>query len=265
MIKTVFPKHGRISCNKCFPNGEQQIKIGNWRMRNNPGAWGSSEPEIIVLGFSKGATQANIYENGKFEDVPFGGKRSRENLTNILRCVGILKESENVDDKIGDSERTFAFGSLIRCSLARYDKKKSAYATSGTLINKSFSEIPELIKICANTFLADISSSVRLVLMLGTADPYIKHCKNTVKSLYPDEFEEFNIVAYGTGHILWVHLTHPSPVNGTVKSWLNSEGKSGIKMNEAKNIIRFRGLAKGKYPGTEQAKKLRNPKLNTTF
>ena len=243
-MKNVFPKHGQISCDKCFPNGERQIQIGNWQIRNDPGAWGSSDPEIIVLGFSKGATQADIYQSGKFDDIAFGGKRSRKNLTNILRCVGILNESEAADDKIRDSEKIFAFGSLVRCSLARYDKKKSAYATSGTLINKSFSEIPEIIETCADTFLADIPSSARLVLMLGTSDPYIKNCKNTVKSLYPNEFEEFNTVAYGTGHILWVHLTHPSPGNGTVKSWLNGEGKAGGKMSEAKNIIRLRGLAR---------------------
>ena len=214
-------------------------------MRNDPGAWGSSEPEIIVLGFSKGATQADIYQNGKFEDIAFGGKQSRKNLTNILSCVGILNEPEAVDEKIRDSEKVFAFGSFVRCSLARYDNKKSVFTTSGTLINKSFSEIPEIIKTCTNTFLADIPSSAGLVLMLGSGDPYIKNCKNTLKSLYPIEFEEINSVSYRTENILWVHLTHPSPGNGTVKFWLNGEGKSGRKMNEAKNIIRLRKLARG--------------------
>ena len=66
-----------------------------------------------------------------------------------------------------------------------------------------------------------------------------------MKSLYPNEFEEINTVAYRTENILWVHLTHPSPGNGTVKFWLNGEGKSGEKMSEAKNIIRLSKLARG--------------------
>lgn len=44
---------------------------------NDPGAWGAADPEILVLGISKGFTQARALESGEFDSVPFRGIRDR--------------------------------------------------------------------------------------------------------------------------------------------------------------------------------------------
>ncbi|MFC1743120.1 hypothetical protein ACFL35_03925 [Candidatus Riflebacteria bacterium] len=243
-MKRAFPKHGSIECKNCFPDKRSMRKIGDWQVLNEPAAWGSSNPEILILGFSKGATQSGIFKKGKFDDIPFGGQQCRKNLTNILRCVGILDKKESIDNRIKSTEKRFAFGSLVRCSLARYDRKKSAYLTSGVLINKSFSEIPEIIMTCVRRFLSNIPSKTRLILMLGSSNLYIKNCKKVIRSILLDDFQEVNSVSYGNKDILWAHLTHPSPGNGTIKAWLNGEGKPGKKMKEARSIIKTVGLKK---------------------
>src|SRR5205823_5625698 len=159
--------HGRLDCSRCFKNSESFQQLGQWRMRRDPGAWGSTRPKYLVMGFSKGATQADIYANGDFDDVAFGGEITRRNLTNILRKVRLLKPDETVDEKIRATERDFHFASLVRCSLSRYDEKESAkrghavYTTYGPLITKSFSEIPHVIDQCTDVFLARLPDSFR--------------------------------------------------------------------------------------------------------
>jgi hypothetical protein len=122
----VLPKHGRIDCKVCFEsNSSLATPHKDWNMVNDPGAWGGGEnPEYLVLGFSKGATQANYYDNGSFEGVAFKGMRPR--LTEALRVVGVLSSIETVDTKIMNSRSNIAFGSLIRCSVSRRDAKASA-------------------------------------------------------------------------------------------------------------------------------------------
>jgi hypothetical protein len=83
--------HGKIYCHDCFKGSRSQIKPHpKWLLRNDPGAWGSQQPAILILGFSKGATQTDIYQHGSFDDIAFGGVQTRCNLTNILHSVNLL-------------------------------------------------------------------------------------------------------------------------------------------------------------------------------
>ncbi|QDD97541.1 hypothetical protein [Roseomonas mucosa] len=58
-----LPDHGRVACTACF-GGEAVVfdasRTGstNWRITANPCAWGNPNAEVVVLGFSKGPTQA---------------------------------------------------------------------------------------------------------------------------------------------------------------------------------------------------------------
>lgn len=225
-----LPAHGTITCRKCFDTaGSIATPHPMWRLRNDPGAWGSSEPKVLVLGFSKGETQADIYARGTFDDVAFGGKITRRYLTRILQKVDLLRPDEKVDEKMVASEHDFAFGSLVRCSSARVDEKelrktgKKAYKTSGELILKSFSEISEIVRNCTERFLADLPSSVKLICFLGVTDQYIKKCRNLMDKMYSDGFTQINEVAYATERFVCVHLTHPSKGNGTKEAWLETD------------------------------------------
>src|SRR5215211_4495813 len=117
-----LPAHGPIACRRCFTGPDPVQDVGSWRMVNDPGAWGSTTPRVPVLGFSKGFTQANAYKNGNFEAVPFA--RMRPRLTEVLQVVGVLDESDIVDHRMVATETELAFGSLVRCSLSRWNERK---------------------------------------------------------------------------------------------------------------------------------------------
>lgn len=219
----LLPAHGKIECHDCFSDGQLQTSPHpKWIMRNDPAAWGSERPKILILGFSKGATQADIYENGYFDDIAFGGKQTRRNLTKILQRIQLLPLSETIDEKIRKTEGKFAFGSLIRCSCSRLDKNNTP-KTSGALMIKAFSEIPDVIFQCTKNFLSSLPSSIEIICFLGVADSYIKNCRKIIKQIYPHNFSEINAVCYKTENFTCIHLTHPSKGNGTIGAWLKAD------------------------------------------
>lgn len=221
----MFPDHGKIECRLCFKSGESICNPHpKWRMRNDPGAWGSSSPEILVLGFSKGSTQADIYQTGRFEDVAFGGQ-ARSRLDRVLKQVGLISGTEHVSNLIGSADQSrFAFGSLVRCSLSRVDDSTGEWKTSGSLITKSHREIPEVLGRCSQQYLAHLPATTKLVVMLGVTDAYIKMCFALMRAL-DDQSVWINPVAYRSQGRLFVHLTHPSPGNGTFHAWINGAQK----------------------------------------
>ncbi len=235
----MLPRHGKIKCQDCFDvDSNEVMPHPNWRMLNQPAAYGSRNPRYLVLGFSKGATQQAIYESGRLEDVAFAGMRPK--LTEALRVMGLLKGSDKVDQWIANPEGYIAFGSLIRCSASRKNGEKtdvngdSIYATSGKLINKSFNEIPNVIKHCAKKYLTNLPDSLETVILLGNDDKYVQNCQEVIKSLYAESFRIKNDMWVQAGGKNWVHIAHPSPANGHFSKWLKGEGKQGQKQKMAK-------------------------------
>lgn len=235
MISQDFPTHGKIGCQICFPAGQSVITNGLWRARNDPGHWGSSNPRILVLGFSKGKTQADAYANIVFDEVAFDQMRDR--LALILQALGLLKSHEDINSKFRPDERDFAFASLVRCSLVRQG------STSGALVVRAFEEAQALgfVQTCSTRFLRALPERLRLVLMLGTNDRYIEHARELIRSLHPG-VTQFNPVAYGHLKVLWVHVAHPSRANGHFREWLDGDAESSKpawKRELAKQAISF--------------------------
>jgi len=240
----MLPRHGKIDCRLCFSASDGNVRkpSSNWKMINDPGAWGGgSDPDYLVLGFSKGATQAGIYESGRFEDVAFAGMRPR--LTEALRAMCALASHESADSKISDQNSNIAFGSLIRCSVSRIDKAASAkagkdvHACTGPLITKSFAEIPDVISNCTRRFLTDLLSSVKAVFLLGNTDSYVTSCQNVLRKLFPADFKQINAMAVSANGRVWVNIAHPSGLNGHFKTWLNSNDSYGLKRIQAKAAV----------------------------
>jgi hypothetical protein len=224
----LLPNHGKISCRKCFANCTGDIFEPNqdWRVINDPGAWGGSEPEVLILGFSKGSTQANIYQKGKFADVAFGGG-ARERLNLTLKKIGFLTDEDHVSEYIEEPNSKFAFGSLVRCSLTRMGRDGN-YSSSGPLVVKSFKEVPNILDNCAQTFIANLPRRTKTVLMLGITDAYIDGCFKLLSRIYP-KLQKVNDVSYGDGERIFVHIAHPSPGNGHFSNWI----KGNIKFEAA--------------------------------
>lgn len=241
---TMLPKHGRMECRACFYGSTSDTAQPHhgWRMINDPGAWGSENPEFLVLGFSKGATQAGIFQQGRFEDIAFAGMRTR--LTQALKAINVLSKDENADEKISSPDSNIAFGSLIRCSVSRRDEKSSEksgreiFACTGALITKSFSEIPQVIKTCSSRFLVGLPQSVKAVIFLGNSDKYVEGCQALIKELFPSDFIRVNPMAVQADGRVWVHLAHPSGLNGHFNTWLSADVGSGIKRIQARHALK---------------------------
>jgi hypothetical protein len=217
--------------------------LGEWQMVNDPGAWGATKPNILVLGFSKGFTQANAYLSGRFEEIPFKDMRTR--LSEMLRVLGLLSATEIVDKKMVPEERRFAFGSLVRCSLSRRNPKNGRFECTGQVMPKAFTEaISTVVRKCADTFLARLPVTVQLVLMLGTTDAYINGCRHLIRSLYSTTFGDINAVSYKAGNAVWVHVSHPSGLNGHHPVWMAGDPstKPGHKRQLAIKAIEQSGV-----------------------
>ena len=242
----MLPEHGKIDCRRCY-SGEAKEAAPHplWRMRNDPGAWGGREPEWLVLGFSKGSTQADYYANGSFNDVAFAGMRPR--LERILKHLGALASGESLEAAIANPAGNVAFGSLIRCSVARQDGS-GAFQCSGELIKKSFKEIPQVISACTNRFLKELPDSVRTVVMLGNDSGYIKHCHSLIRDLYPEAYD----VAVRADGRLWLHVAHPSGANGHFESWMGSQSEAGRKRKLLEEVLGLFMAGSGSGEGEPQ-------------
>jgi hypothetical protein len=102
--------------------------------------------------------------------------------------------------------------------LAKQDANTGKYLASGTLINKSFKETPDVISACSKKYLGKLPDSVKLIVMLGTSEAYIKNCFKVIKKLYPDT-EMVNSVAYKSKSLCWVHLTRLRATVRSLRGW----------------------------------------------
>lgn len=238
-----FPCHGKLNCKKCFPAGETVLTVGPWRIRNDPGHWGSINPKVLVLGFSKGSTQSDVYATGRFEDIPFAECRPR--LVSIFRTLGLLRDNEGIDARFTANEVDVAFASLVRCSLGRWNDKSRSFRTSGQIIKQVFEEQTPLqfVHNCAERFASDFPERLKLIIMLGIDDAYIDNCRRLFSRLH--DIRTINDVSYTNGRLTWVHVTHPSPANGHFTTWLTGDATRTA-------IARKRELAKNSVSVTTQ-------------
>jgi len=220
--------HGRVDCRLCFTGDEPILILNDWRLHNNPGYYGSSTPKFLVLGFSKGATQDKVAEQGDFDRIAFAGFRSR--LQTVLETLDIMPENRGVDELLTAHEKDFGFASLIRCSLCKI--KGDSCITSGNIINSSFKDNLSypIINRCAMTYLARLPESIHLVILLGTNDSYIDQTRQLFQKIYLD-FRSINPVAFRAGGSVWIYAAHPSPANGHLSNWVNADesNSSGYK------------------------------------
>ena len=234
-----LPAHGPIDCIDCYPSsiprGGDYAKNG-WKIERNPGSWGSHDPVVLVLGFSKGPHQCHDIlsaEERDFDAIPFRGMRPK--LTKILQRLGLLGCDDDIGRHINAAESDFAFGSLVRCSLSRLDEANGEYTKSGSLI-RTLSKNPDVdfVRRCICNFLGTLPSRLRLVVLLGNDDAYIETCITALRQVHPG-LHRLNPVTYHTGGVVWVHVVHPSGAGVKhVQDWLRGKaGKQSEKRSQA--------------------------------
>ncbi len=156
--------HGSISCRECFTNAESVLTFGQWKLHNNPGYYGSSSPEVLVLGFSKGANQNKAARNGDFDKIAFANARHR--LQIILETLEIMPKNRGVDALMTAAEDKFGVASLVRCSLGKM--QNGVCKTSGDVIPSSFTnkDTLRIIEHCSKKYLGELPESTNLVILL---------------------------------------------------------------------------------------------------
>lgn len=222
---TALPKHGRIECNRCF--GGQHVDWGQstsepaegWSIVNNPMSWGSSSPTILVLGFSKGGNQNAQLLSTPHDKVAFRGGRA--NLSTILETLGLKAKYWSIDELISCQTGNFAFGSLIRCSVKKWNGEK--WLMSGKDIMSSCLQdenMGAVIDNCVSQYVEHLPASVRLVVMLGNDAKYIAGCFEAIRKVRPD-LKTINAVAYGDEQVTFVHTVHFKAQGALVPNWAN--------------------------------------------
>lgn len=232
-MKNKLPKHGCINCNKCFDGQEVDfnktvLQQDGWRITNNPMAWGGQEPEIIVLGFSKGPTQSSAI-GGVFEDIPFKSHRSK--IGKIFARIGLINHQKTnkdysrlVGDLISNKGGRFHFGSLFKCSVEKYDAHKNTWISSGTgMLKFPSSKIgQEVAENCMSTYLGILPKKTKLIVMfgLGSKNKYVDECFSLFQKNRPGHWERINEVAYADGQVTVVHVDHFAVQGAHLPNWL---------------------------------------------
>ena len=220
--------HGPLQCRACYIGNEPTLVLGDWRLHNNPGYYGSSDPEILILGFSKGANQNKVAEDGDFDKIAFA--KARHRLKAVLETLRVMPSDRGIDALMTAREPQFGVASLVRCSFCKM--KGGTCKTSGDVIPSAFTNASTLpiIQRCASTFLGKLPKRVKLVVLLGTGDSYIAKTRTIFSKLYTDFFP-INPAAFRAGGALWLYAAHPSPGNGHFDSWVagGSDNPSGQK------------------------------------
>jgi len=229
-----LPKHGRISCSKCYQTHE--IKFDgtrqtddNWRITSNPLAWGNPNAEIVVLGFSKGPTQSGDLENTPHDEIAYKG--SRLNVGKILAHIGLLPKSDNsslktaVDEEISNQNGRFHFGSLIRCTVERFDIKANKWKGSGggmldKFVKTTFGQV--VTNNCVTTYLSNLPVNTKLIVMfgMGSKQNYARESFKLFCNSRPGKWVWINDVTYTDGAVTVVHVEHFASQGALIPNWL---------------------------------------------
>ena len=219
----LLPEHGRIACSRCF--GGCDVVWGRtsyepsegWNIVNNPMAWGSKTPKVLVLGFSKGGNQNDEILERSHNEVAFRGGRT--NLSTILETLGLKKRLDSIDQLISDQQGDFAFGSLVRCSVKKRDGDK--WLMSGKDIMSSClrdHKMGAVIDNCVSEFIGNLPKSVRLVVMLGNDLKYVEGCYAAIREARP-ALRKINPVAYRDERVVFAHAVHFKAQGAIVPEW----------------------------------------------
>lgn len=245
MSKSCLPAHGRVECVLCHrgqaASFDRTATIeGDWRITANPLAWGSPFPEVVVLGFSKGPTQAGSLASTPHDAIAFKGGRLA--LGKILSHIGLLPVEadsslkQSVDRIIADKAGRFHFGSLIRCTV----EQKIGGTWTGTgggmldkFVGSSFGA--EVAGRCAATFLGNLPQSTRIVVMLGMGSKgnYITESRKLFAAARPGKWATINEVSYSDDEITVVHVEHFKSQGALIPNWLSGNGHPRGKLGLA--------------------------------
>jgi hypothetical protein len=253
-----LPSHGRVDCTRCFggqnPTFDSSRRTeGDWRITWNPLTWGSTSPVVVVLGFSKGPTQAGALSSTPHDKIAYKG--ARKAVGKILAHVGLIEPADpatlerKVDALIADPEGRFHFGSLVRCTVEAFSAKDNRWTGSGggmldRFVATAFGR--EVASQCSKRFLANLPAATRLVVMfgLGTGGNYVRECKKLFESAIPGTWRwDEEGVSYTNGNLTVVHVEHFKSQGALIPQWLGEKPHSRGRFGERAKVAVARAMA----------------------
>jgi len=229
-----LPTHGRVDCTLCHPSepvifDHSKNAVGDWRITFNPLAWGNPNAEIVVLGFSKGPTQSGALTNTPHDEIAYKGSRTQ--IGRIFDYLGLVERGQTssakakIDGLIADKSGRFHFGSLIRCTVERYDKGTQEWKGSGGGMLDKFiaTEFGRgVARRCSTRFLSELPTATKLVIMfgLGAKGKYVAEARRVIEQARPGAWRIVNEVAYTDGKITVVHVEHFASQGALLPQWL---------------------------------------------
>jgi hypothetical protein len=230
-----------MTCDLCWKGIEATSQqAGRFLLVHDPGHTGSSNPSVLVLGISKGRTQSIAIASEDFDKVAF--KNCRDRLLDILQAVGLLTKETTAefDRRFRASEREMGFASVVRCSLSGMDRKDNIYKADSVNVVPSFKQgsgAYKFVEACIDQHIPRLPPATRTLILLGTTDAYIKHLSELIGRTR-GRVTQVNDVAYRSAGVLFVHVTHPSPLNGHFRAYIEGKGRPGEKMRLAGAALR---------------------------
>lgn len=229
-----LPLHGRIDCTKCFSGcavdfDKTKITDTGWRITANPLAWGNPNCEIVVLGFSKGPTQSGALANSPHDEIAYKG--SRLNVGKILSHIGVLPTfsekdlGTTVSEAIANQSGRFHFGSLIRCTVERYEEKETSWKGSGGGMLDKFvaTKFGQTVsRNCTDRFLVHLPARTKLIVMFGLGSKlnYVQESFKLYQAARGGTWSWLNDISYSDGQIVVVHVEHFASQGALIPQWL---------------------------------------------
>ena len=209
-------------------------------------AWGNPNAEIVVLGFSKGPTQADALASSPHNEIAY--KRGRKAVGKIFAHLGLIPNAasdrleKHVSSLISDRQGRFHFGSLIRCTVEQFDTKKNQWQGSGggmldNFVATSFGK--EIAGNCSKRFLSDLPDATRLVVLfeLGSKGNYVAAARSLIQSARGGLWKTINEVAYADEKVTFVHVEHFASQGALLPNWLgennHERARLGVLAREA--------------------------------
>lgn len=255
---SALPEHGRSDCALCFGAGERprfgrsMVGEASWRLTHSPLAWGNTTPEVVVLGFSKGPTQAGAMDNVAHNEIPYKGGRLA--VGKILAHVGLLPKlpdealKAEVAKAISDQSGRFHFGSMIRCTVERNDPRKGWTGTGGNMLDE-FVATPfgkRIASNCVNRHMANLPEKTKLVVLFGMGKEfnYVNECFKLFKNVRGGHWTRPTPISYTDGTITVVHVEHFKSMGNLLPWWLGEKPHPRGKLGQLAKECVQRALAK---------------------
>ncbi|WP_222128175.1 hypothetical protein [Roseomonas gilardii] len=230
-----LPEHGRVACTACFDDKPlvfdvSQTGCANWRITANPCAWGGSNAEVVVLGFSKGPTQAGALARKPHDQIAYKG--ARRNVERILQGIGLLSSSTKLDELIADRQGRFAFGSLVRCSVERRHSRSGTWkGTGGDMLSSFLADSwgRQIVRNCTTRFLGSLPEATKLVVLFGFGKngSYVNEAERVIQAVRGGDWRRLNEVAYTDGRVIFVHVEHFRSLVRLITDWLGEDRWDG--------------------------------------